>query len=49
MIEDLVESVDAQPNDKDPKTIKIKMKTGRTLTTLIKVSGAWYADTIWFE
>lgn len=29
--------------------IKIKMKNGRTLTTLVKEDGAWKADTIWFK
>ena len=28
---------------------KIKMKNGRTLTTLIPVKGKWEADTIWFK
>jgi len=48
-VEELVDSVDAQPDDKKPTTVKIKMKGGRTLTTLIKVKGMWYADTIWFK
>jgi len=43
-IDDLVASV--APN-KD--TIKIKMKNGRTLTTLVKVDGKWFADTVWFK
>jgi hypothetical protein len=30
-------------------TLKIKMKNGRTLTTLVKVDGAWAADTVWFK
>lgn len=30
-------------------SIKIKMKNGRTLTTLVKVDGQWLADTIWFK
>jgi hypothetical protein len=29
--------------------LKIKMKNGRTLTTLVKVDGKWAADTIWFK
>ena len=29
--------------------IKIKMKNGRTLTTLVKVDGKWLADTVWFK
>jgi hypothetical protein len=30
-------------------SIKIKMKNGRTLTTLVKVDGKWLADTLWFK
>jgi phosphoglucomutase len=29
--------------------LKIKMKNGRTLTTLVKVNGKWLADTVWFK
>jgi hypothetical protein len=43
-IEDLVASVAA---GKD--SLKIKMKNGRTLTTLVKVDGKWFADTVWFK
>jgi hypothetical protein len=43
-LDDLVQSV--QPG-KD--AIKIKMKNGRTLTTLVKERGEWKADTIWFK
>ena len=31
------------------KTAKVKMKNGRTLTTLIETEGKWLADTIWFK
>jgi hypothetical protein len=31
------------------KTAKVKMKSGRTLTTLIETDGQWLADTIWFK
>ena len=31
------------------KTIKIKMKNGRTLTTLVEDGKGWLADTIWFK
>lgn len=31
------------------KTAKVKMKNGRTLTTLIDTDGQWLADTIWFK
>lgn len=43
-IDELVASVEP---GKD--TLKIKMKNGRTLTTLVKVDGAWLADTVWFK
>ena len=31
------------------KTAKVKMKNGRTLTTLIETDGKWLSDTIWFK
>ena len=31
------------------KTAKVKMKNGRTLTTLIETDGQWLADTMWFK
>jgi hypothetical protein len=31
------------------KTARIKMKNGRTLTTLVQTDGKWLADTIWFR
>lgn len=31
------------------KTAKVKMKNGRTLTTLIEEDGKWLADTVWFK
>lgn len=31
------------------KTAKVKMKNGRTLTTLIETDGKWLADTVWFK
>ena len=43
-VDDLVESVEDRKD-----SIKIKMKGGRTLTTLVKVDGKWLADTIWFN
>lgn len=43
-IDDLVASVQGGKDQ-----IKIKMKNGRTLTTLVKVDGKWLADTIWFK
>lgn len=45
-LDDLVASV-APGSGKD--SLKIKMKNGRTLTTLVKVDGQWLADTIWFK
>jgi hypothetical protein len=33
----------------DGSSIKIKMKNGRTLTTLLRVDGTWLADTLWFR
>lgn len=44
-VNDLVEKI--EPKGKD--SIKVKMKGGRTLTTLVKVDGKWQADTIWFK
>jgi hypothetical protein len=41
---DLVSKVESKDGN-----IKIKMKSGRTLTTLIKVDGKWVADTVWFK
>ena len=31
------------------KTAKVKMKNGRTLTTLVETDGQWLADTLWFK
>lgn len=47
-LEDLVAST-IEGEYEGKKTIKIKMKNGRTLTTLIKEGSKWYADTIWFR
>lgn len=47
-MEDLYGSVeDGEMNGK--KTKKVKMKSGRTLTTLVETDGKWLADTIWFN
>ena len=43
-LDDLVASADG-----DKTAIKIKMKNGRTLTTLLSVDGKWLADTLWFK
>jgi hypothetical protein len=48
-IDDLVQSVEPKPDAKAPTSIKVKMKNGRTLTTIITVDGKWVADTIWFK
>lgn len=47
-IDELVDTVETG-TDGAAKTAKIKMKNGRTLTTLIEVEGKWLADTIWFK
>lgn len=47
-LDDLVASVE-MGEDEGNKTAKIKMKNGRTLTTLIETDGEWLADTIWFR
>jgi uncharacterized lipoprotein YajG len=31
------------------KTLKVKMKNGRSLTTLVQTDGQWLSDTIWFD
>jgi hypothetical protein len=41
---ELVDRVEAKDGG-----IKIKMKNGRSLTTLVKVDGKWAADTCWFK
>lgn len=47
-MEDLVDKVEEGESD-GKKTAKIKMKNGRTLTTLIETDGKWLADSIWFN
>jgi hypothetical protein len=47
-IEDLYDSAEMGEAD-GKKTAKVKMKNGRTLTTLIETDGQWLADTIWFK
>lgn len=47
-LDDLVESA-IEGEYEGKKTIKIMMKNGRTLTTLVEENGQWYADTIWFR
>ena len=43
-LDDLVVSV-----EKKGDGLKIKMKGGRSLTTLVKVDKKWAADTVWFK
>ncbi len=47
-MEDLYASAEMGEAD-GKKTAKVKMKNGRTLTTLIETEGKWLADTIWFK
>lgn len=47
-LDDLVASA-TEGEYQGQRTIKIKMKNGRTLTTLVEIDGKWYADTIWFR
>src|SRR5262245_13054749 len=47
-LDDLVASVETG-EDEGKQTAKIKMKNGRTLTTLILTDGKWLADTVWFK
>ena len=46
--EELVHSIQIEDSG-DQIQAKIKMKNGRTLTTLIPVNGKWEADTVWFK
>jgi ATP-dependent protease HslVU (ClpYQ) ATPase subunit len=48
-IDDLVDSVTTDKDKEGRKTVKVKMKNGRTLTTFVEVDGKWLADTIWFK
>ncbi len=47
-VDDLYASAEMGEAD-GKKTAKVKMKNGRTLTTLIETDGQWLADTIWFK
>ena len=47
-LDDLVASVE-EGEYEGKKTAKIKMKNGRTLTTLIMTDGKWLADTVGFK
>jgi hypothetical protein len=47
-IDDLYASAEMGEAD-GKKTAKVKMKNGRTLTTLVETDGQWLADTVWFK
>ena len=47
-LDDLFASAEMGNSD-GKKTAKIKMKNGRTLTTLIETNGKWLADTVWID
>jgi len=47
-LNDLVASVE-MGEFQGKKTAKIKMKNGRSLTTLILTDGKWLSDTVWFK
>ncbi|MDQ7826229.1 MAG: hypothetical protein RDV48_25730 [Candidatus Eremiobacteraeota bacterium] len=47
-IKELVDSFEISTHG-GKETAKIKMKNGRTLTTLVKNGDRWQADTIWFK
>lgn len=47
-IEDLYDS--AEPGEMDgKKTLKVKMKNGRTLTMLVEDEGKWLSNSVWFK
>lgn len=47
-IEDLYDSAEMGEVE-GKKTAKVKMKNGRTLTTLVETDGKWLSDTVWFK
>ncbi len=47
-IDDLFQSVEMGEYE-GKKTAKVKMKNGRTLTTLVETNGKWLSDTIWYQ
>ncbi|HEY6804944.1 MAG TPA: hypothetical protein VI306_15320 [Pyrinomonadaceae bacterium] len=47
-IDDLYNSAEMGETE-GKKTAKVKMKNGRTLTTLVETDGKWLADTVWFK
>lgn len=48
-LEDLVGEVIESEGLGSSKSVKIKMKNGRTLTTLVSKNGKWLAETVWFK
>lgn len=48
-VDDLVGGGIAVSEEGGMKSAKVKMKNGRTLTTLVWSNGKWLADTIWFK
>ncbi len=47
-IDDLFASMESGEYE-GKKTAKVKMKNGRTLTTLVLTDGKWLSDTVWFD
>jgi hypothetical protein len=47
-LDDLVSKV-VEGDYNGNRTIKIKMKNGRTLTTLVLIDGKWFSDRVWFK
>lgn len=47
-IDDLFASMESGEYE-GKKTAKVKMKNGRTLTTLVQTDGKWLSDTVWFD
>lgn len=47
-LDDLYQSVE-MGEYQGKKTAKVKMKNGRTLTTLVETDGKWLSDTIWYQ
>lgn len=48
-VDELVHKVAAGKDKDGNKTIQVKMKNGRSLTTFVQSDGKWLADTIWFK
>jgi len=48
-LDELIDSVTTDKDKEGRKTVKVKMKNGRTLTTFVQVDGKWLADTVWFK